>query len=213
MSSRTTTLLFIWNAILSILLIWALLRKPAERSTVVDTPVGDAPLRTSTDTTARTDARIAYFIMDSIQSGFTLVKEQSDRYRSEGRRLEQNLQREMDKAQGRYQELMSKDHTYSTKAEVQKDEQELQGLMGKIQELQARSQQQLANMEVELISRIGQEIEDYLEEYNRNAGHDFIFSVQDGGQIWVGNPALDITGQVLAGLNARHAQGKTTDKK
>ncbi len=212
MSSRTSIILIIWNVLLTALLAWSLLRKPDASVAVADGSTEVDPAIVP-DSASRSDARIAYFLMDSIQSGYALVKEQSDRYRSEGRRLEQNLQREMDRAQARYQELMSKDHTYSTQAEVQKDEQELQGLMGKIQELQARSQQQLANMEVEMLSGIGQQIEVFLEEYNRTAGHDFIFSVQDGGQIWVGKTAHDITVPLLQGLNARHAQGKKDGSK
>ncbi|MDX9749654.1 MAG: OmpH family outer membrane protein [Flavobacteriales bacterium] len=207
MPARTSLILIIWNILLTGLLAWSLLRPAADRPASPAPPAPTAVL-TAPDTADRGNARIAYFFMDSIQSGSTLVKEQGDRLRNEGRRLEQNLQREMDKAQQRYQELMGKDHTYSTQAELQKDEQELQGLMGKVRELQARSQEQLATLEIELLASIGREIEGFLEEYNRTAGHDFIFSVQDGGQIWVGNPGLDITGPVLGGLNARHAQDK-----
>jgi Skp family chaperone for outer membrane proteins len=212
MSSRTTLLLVIWNVLLTTLVVIGLFRARSAPAPVAATPT-EAPLPYVPDSTPHVDARIAYFIMDSVQQGFALVKQQSDRFRNEGRRLEQNLQREMDRAQQRYQELMAKDHTYSTKAEIQRDEEELQGLMTRIQEMQARSQQQLATLEVEMLNQIAREIEAFLEEYNRTAGHDYIFSVQDGGQIWTGNPALDITRQVVDGLNTRHAQRERKNDK
>ncbi|MCB0783166.1 MAG: OmpH family outer membrane protein, partial [Flavobacteriales bacterium] len=154
-------------------------------------------------------ARIAYFFMDSVQQGYEKVRESGDRFRNESRRLEQNMQREMQRAQGRYEELMRKDHTYSTQAEVERDQAEVQQLMGSIQELQARSERELAALEVRMLSEISLEIEAFLEEYNEHAGFDYILSVQDGGQIWVGNDELDITSEVLNGLNSRHRNARS----
>jgi outer membrane protein len=105
---------------------------------------------------------------------------------------------------------MAKDHTYSTKAELQADEAELQGLMGKIQEMQANSEQRLANLEVEMLSKISEDIMEFLKEFNKTAGYDYIFSVQSGGQIWVGNPDLDISNAVISGLNQRHRTSKAS---
>lgn len=216
MSKNTSLLLIVWNVVLTALLGWVLLRKPAvttDNAALANDEAADQdPIFSPPDTIARPDARIAYFLMDSVQEGFTMVKEQSDKLKGEGRRLESQLQNEMAKAQNRYQELMAKDHTYSTKADIQKDEQELQGLAAKIQELQARSEQQLARMEVEILSRIAGEIEDFLTDYNATAKYDYIFSVQNGGQIWTGNPGLDITADVVGGLNARHKNAKTSGK-
>ena len=103
---------------------------------------------------------------------------------------------------------MRKDHTHSTQAEIERDQAEVQQLMGSIQELQARSERELANLEVRMLSEISLEIEAFLEEFNEEAGFDYILSVQDGGQIWVGNEELDITRNVLDGLNSRHRDAK-----
>lgn len=217
MSKNTSLILILWNLVLTALLGWALLRKPATadaaNATEIEEALDHVPAHiVSTDTITRRDARIAYFLMDSVQQGFVMVKEQSDKLKGEGRRLENQLQSEMVKAQNRYQELMAKDHTYSTKADIQKDELELQGLGAKIQDLQARSEQQLARMEMEILSGIAGEIEGFLEDYNATAGYDYIFSVQNGGQIWTGNPGLDITADLVSGLNARYKKVQTTTK-
>ncbi|MFZ1330634.1 MAG: OmpH family outer membrane protein [Flavobacteriales bacterium] len=217
MNKNTTILLIVWNVVLTALMAWSLMRSSTPDQTV------EVPVTGSTeeaveavisprDSVAIKDARIAYFVMDSVQSKYEMVKEQGDRLRGEGKRLEGNLQREMDKAQGRYQELMQKDHTYSTQADIQKDEMELQNLGEKIQKLQASSEEQLGRMEIESLNLISKEIEDYLRDFNEVAGFDYIFSVQNGGQIWTGNENLDITGTVVKELNKRYRAKKAAAK-
>lgn len=100
---------------------------------------------------------------------------------------------------------MGKDHTYSTQAEMEADQKELDGLQQKIAEMRSNSQDRIDEMQARALQEITMEIQKFLEEYNRTAGFDYIFSIQDGGQIWVGNKGLDITADVLNGLNTRHA--------
>jgi outer membrane protein len=215
MNKNLSLLLILWNVVLSAVLGWSLLRSP-QAGEIVEASTEETeftPIVVDRDSTALKDARIAYFFMDSVQQRFELVKEQGDRYRTEGRKLESDLQNEMGKAQKRYQELMAKDQTYSTKTQILQDEQELQGLVGKIQELQARSEERLARLEVEMLSSISGEIMDFLAEYNATAGFDYILSVQNGGQIWVGNKDLDVTQDVIEGLNRKHRARKSTPNK
>lgn len=209
MTKNALLLLVIWNIALTALVGWSLTGRSSEAATQADAaPVREARPVVLRDTAALAEARIAYFFMDTVQANYTLVQEQGEKFRKEGRRLESNLQGEMAKAQRRYEELMRKDHTYSTKAEIQADEEELQGLMGRLQQMQSTSEQQLARMEMEMLNQISDEIMGFLNAYNEERGFDYIFSVQNGGQIWVGNPDLDVTQEVIDGLNARHKAAK-----
>lgn len=214
MSKNTSLLLLVWNVLLTLGLGWSLMRAPTPPVTAAvvagpeDTEL-PVPLLTR-DSVALANARIAYFHMDSVQTRFELIKEKDARFKKEGQRLESNLQNEMAKAQARYEELMKKDQSYSTQAEVRQDEAELQGLMGKIQQMQQRSEQQLMVLEAEMLNEITAELKGFLEEYNKQAGFDYIFSIQNGGQIWVGNQGLNVTDDMVQGLNARHRARKTT---
>ncbi|MBL0043400.1 MAG: OmpH family outer membrane protein [Flavobacteriales bacterium] len=214
MTIRNSWLLVLWNVVLSALIAWALLGKPGAgkedpvQATVVDQTVAELPSSIPRDTAALKDAHIAFFFMDSIQSQFDLVKESASRVESEGRRLEGNLMGEMKKAKARYAELMGKDHTYSTQAELAADEQELRGLEASIQQSQAEGQEQIDQLQMNMLRDITGKIQDYLAEYNSTHGFDFIFSIQDAGQIWVGNKGLDITMDVVNGLNAQHRAKK-----
>ncbi|HRF81418.1 MAG TPA: OmpH family outer membrane protein [Flavobacteriales bacterium] len=215
MPKNTSLVLIIWNLLLSALLGWSLMRKPSANTSSAEQPSSDNELMiapAARDTTALQHARIAFFYMDSVQKKYELIAEKDKRFRSEGQRLENSLKGEMSKAQARYEELMRKDHTYSTQAEVAKDEQELQGLMARIQGQQANSEEQLARLEAQMLTEITKELRDYLELYNKSAGFDYIFSVQNGGQVWVGNPGLDISDALINGLNERHRATKAAGK-
>lgn len=211
-------LLIAWNVLLTGAVIWSLSRsrvpdrllKEKLSGIELDTVAPQlAPVTWAEgDTLPPPDAKIAYFMMDTLQARSALVKESAERVRSEGQRMENNLQREMQKAQARYNELVAKDHTYSTQAEVKADQAEVEQLGEKIQRLQADSQDKLDEMQARFLNEIASDLKQFLEEYNKQAGYDYIFSIQDAGQIWVGNKALDITPAVVKGLNARHAQRK-----
>jgi len=214
MSKNTSILLIVWNILLTALVGWGLLRNNSQGTSPVADDGTDASEIEETvpaiprDPAALKEAHIAFFYMDSVQKKYELIAEKDKRFRIEGQRLESSLQNEMAKAQGRYQELMQKDHTYSTQAEVAKDEQELQGLMQRIQGQQARSEEQLAKLEGEMLTEITSELKSHLEMYNKEAGFDYIFSVQNGGQVWVGNEDLDITNELVKGLNAKYRAKK-----
>ena len=216
MSKSTSTLIIIWNVVLTALLGWALLRSPASppaaQAEATTDSTGVITPRVVRDTAALKEARIAYVHSDSIQEGFELVKERESAFQSEGRRLEGVLADKMNKAKARYNELMSKDQTYSTQTQMAADENELKGLSAEIQEMQANSQDRLDRMQVEMMKEITDELVAYLKEYNKTAGFDYIFSIQSGGQIWVGNEGLNITSDVVSGLNARHRASKAAKK-
>ncbi|MBK9512982.1 MAG: OmpH family outer membrane protein [Flavobacteriales bacterium] len=218
MTKLKPLLFLVWNLLLTAVLGWMLFRSaPTEQVEGVasDQVKDELPVvpSISMDSVALSSARIAYFHMDSVQQRYDLIKEKDDRFKREGQRLENNLQNELARAQARYDELMKKDHSYSTQAELKADEAEVQGLMGKIQQLQARSEEQLMKLEAEMLNEITKELKDFLKAYNAQAGFDYIFSIQNGGQIWVGNEGLNITEDMVQGLNARYRASKQPSAK
>lgn len=217
MNKSTGTLLIVWNVVLSGLLGWALLRTPSTPGNTNSVAGADSTSFVmpviQRDTAALKEARIAYINTDSLQEQFDLVKEREEHFRSEGRRMEGALADKMDKAKARYNELMAKDQTYSTQEQMQADENELKGLSDEIQNQQATSQERLDKMQMDMMKEITDELVGYLKDYNKTAGFDYVFSIQSGGQIWVGNEGLNITSDVLQGLNAKHRAKKAAAKK
>jgi len=204
--------LVLWNIALSALVAWALLRPaPAGKAAAPATPLETARnLPSLRDTSALREARIAYFMMDSLEDRFDLVKENEDRVMVLGKRLEKELAEEARKARSRVQQLAAKDPTYSTKAELEADREEYEKLESRIMGLRESSEHQIQEMRMRMLEEISIELEDFLEDYNRVAGFDYILSIRPGGQIWTGNKGLDITEDVITGLNERHRTRKAT---
>ncbi len=217
MSKNNFLVLVVWNVALTGLLLWALFGRGASTasSSTPNTSVGEDTLAAVselvTDTAALKDAHIAFFFMDSIQGGYDLVKESANRVQSMGRQLEGTLSKELQRAQNRAQQLAGKDHTYSTQAELEADEKEFRDLERKIAEMRTNSQERIDEMQIQLLQEITLGIQDYLAEYNKDHNFDFIFSIQNEGQIWVGNKGLDITADVINGLNAKHREKKNAE--
>lgn len=213
MSRTTGLLLIVWNVILSVLLGWSLLRKaPTAESAAAteDAPADDTTLvvNASRDTSVLKDARIAYFFLDTLRAHMELLKEREAHYKSEGQRLEGSWQKQLAKAQAEADQLMNKDHTYSTKAEMAADQERLQELEQTIAQQKQTSEERMQRLELDILAEVSSEIEDFLADYNETAGFDYIISVEPGGQVWVGNPDLDISQQVIDGMNARHRAKK-----
>ena len=84
---------------------------------------------------------------------------------------------------------------------------EYEKIMKKDQELLQRSQAMIAEFEKESItksSEVTQSIISYIQEYNSNAKYDFILTKM-GGNMLYSNEGLDITKDVVKGLNAKYS--------
>ena len=82
--------------------------------------------------------------------------------------------------------------------------------MKKDQELLQRSQAMIAEFEKESFTKsneVTQNIMEYIKEYNSDAKYDFILTKMGGNMLYA-NEALDITNDVVKGLNAKHSVKK-----
>lgn len=215
MSYKNIVLFAVWNVLLTGGILW-LLAAPkggskdtaqpasaAKDSTVAVTPV-------PRDTAGLKNGRIAFFFMDTITSRSELVKARSEHVRGAGKQMKVEAQRKYNELMAKAQEIQSKDRHYTTDAENNQDEQMLAEIQQQLQELSESSQNSIVNLQNAALIEVTQELQSYLEDYNRTAGFDYIFSIQDGGQIWVGNKGLDITEDVVNGLNARYRAKKAS---
>ncbi len=215
MNKNTTLLLILWNVVLSALLGWTLMRSaPVSGDNTSTSSAGTKPAHATVprDSSALADARIAFFMVDSLRNGLDLLKDNKSTLAGEEGRLQARMDKEMARAQRRSQELMSKDHSYSTKAEVEADEREFRKLENDMRQLAAESEEQLMRLGEKMAVNFSKELQAFLEEYNKTAGYDYIISVEPGGQIWVGNQDLDLTEAVIEGLNDRYRSTRTEKK-
>jgi outer membrane protein len=99
-----------------------------------------------------------------------------------------------------------------TRSDAQKTEQELATKEQELYRIQDEYRAELAEEQQVKLRQIHKSITDYLVEYNKAKGYHMIFSSTFGGQLLYGHPALDITFDVLKGLNEKYALEKNSSK-
>lgn len=150
--------------------------------------------------------RIAYVDYDSLLLKFNLAQEMQ----KELIRKEMSINNIIEKERKTLQEEAAafetkvQNNVFATQERAQV---EYEKIMKKDQELLQRSQAMIAEFEKESItksSEVTQSIMDYIKEYNSDAKFDFILTKMGGNMLYA-NEALDITDEVVKGLNAKHS--------
>lgn len=148
-----------------------------------------------------------YVDLDSVLSNYNLAKD----YNEEILRLQNNMQSEVKKHENNIQSLATTMQTklqnngYLTEASLQQDQQELADRQNKAQRAVANLQANFENTALMAQKIVNDSIEAFIYDYNLKKGYDAIFF--KAATLYV-NPALDITAEVIEGLNARYNKVK-----
>lgn len=204
-------------------------KQPAARKNTVDSAVIDS---------ISNKLKIAYINQDTVWSRYELIEDlqadlEVERTKSE-RKVEQRstlLEKQLEQMA---RELQTKAADFEAKAqgmnEVLRNNkmQELQSLQQNAQafsmeaeqevgQLQQSLQTKLMDKELAGTTKVNNNIKAFLKEYNQEYGFNYVLAYSDqAGGILLGDPALDITADVVAGLNAIYdaeQAAKEADKK
>ncbi|QKG78820.1 OmpH family outer membrane protein [Tenuifilum thalassicum] len=95
-----------------------------------------------------------------------------------------------------------------TRSEAQQLQADLANKEQQLYQMRDEMRMQLAEEEQVKLRKIHNSIVEYLKEYNADKGYKLIFSSTFGGPVLYGHPAIDITKEVLEGLNKKYAETK-----
>jgi outer membrane protein len=154
--------------------------------------------------------KIAYFEMDSVESGFAMAKEMQ----KELDKREDRINAEMGKLQNEYQEKFGKlqQHGSSmTNDQVNAAKTELLQLEQKMRDTKASLDQEAQSYYVEKKQEILSLIRKFCTEYNKDKTYAIIIS-NEPGLVFYKDSTLDITGDLLKGLNEEYGKKKTNKK-
>ncbi|HRW63829.1 MAG TPA: OmpH family outer membrane protein [Bacteroidales bacterium] len=155
------------------------------------------------------DYAIAYVNIDSLVSNYNLFIDKRDELTQKRNESEAELQLKSKNFESEvrdFQDKVSKGLITRAKAQLLQQE-----LGQKEQELYATRDNlamQLAEEEQVMYRQILNEIMEYLNEYNKEYNYRYIFSNSFGGQLLYTDKSLDITQDVLKGLNQKHQESK-----
>ncbi len=151
------------------------------------------------------DYAIAYVNIDTLVRNYNLFIDKSDELTQKRNESEAELQiqsRNFENEVRDFQDKVNKGLVTRTKAQMLQQE-----LAQKEQQLYATRDNlamQLAEEEQVMYRQVLNEVMDYLEEYNTEYNYRYIFSNSFGGQLLYTDKSLNITMDVLEGLNQKY---------
>lgn len=159
---------------------------------------------------ARADSMLPnyrYVDLDSVLSNYNLAKD----YNEEMLRMQSNMQNEVKKHENSLQSLGTtiqnkiQNNGYLSEASYQADQKQYADMQNKAQRAVAALQNNFETTAMLAQKTVNDSIEAFIREYNMTKGYDAIFF--KAAALYV-NPALDITNEVIEGLNAKYNKVK-----
>ncbi len=145
---------------------------------------------------------IRYIDADSVISAYRLAQQLFEEQQREVNRLQQwheSKQRELQSLANNIQQKQQ-NNVYLSQASMESDMQNFQKKGEEAERYLATQQQRLANSELQIRQRLSDSIQAFVLDYNATRGYDAIL-LRDAGIYF--NPALNITAEIIEGLNAR----------
>lgn len=159
---------------------------------------------------ARADSMLPnyrYVDLDSVLNNYNLAKD----YNEEMLRMQSNMQTEVKRHENSLQSLATtmqnklQNNSYLSEASYQADQKQYADMQNKAQRAVAALQNNFETTALIAQKTVNDSIEAFIQEYNMKKGYDAIFF--KAAAIYI-NPALDITNEVIEGLNARYNKVK-----
>jgi outer membrane protein len=170
----------------------------------------------SSTTTSKTDGsvRIAYVDIDSLEANYTYLKAKKEEFMQRQQSMNAELERSM-------RQFETDKDNFQRKVQAgtisQAEGEATMKRLGQMeQSLYARKEsmaQTLIKEQDEFNKNLQIKLQEFLENYNKEKGYDYILSYSQNGSILYKNTALNVTQDIIEGMNAGTAAGDTTTKK
>jgi len=161
------------------------------------------------DSTANSSAfRIAYFVMDSIENNFVMVKDVKEEITKREEEYNNSLSKLEYPYQKKLQEYRDKEKNGTlTQADVEQAPMVLKQLEEKIRGLKLSLDQEYQDFVMRRNLNVKKKIEDFLIEYNKTRNFSYIVSYEQG-LFYYKDTAYNITSDLVKGLNDEYKTKK-----
>ena len=146
---------------------------------------------------------IAIIDMDTIRSQYAFYKESKDKFESKGKAFQAELEKKQAALENMQRGIQTKmqQGKYTSEAQYKADVNRFNQQMQSFQQLQSSRSQDLAKEEERLTKAIKDSVDNFLAEYNKTKNFTVILDKQ---ATLYAQPGMDITKEVVAGLNKRY---------
>lgn len=175
-----------------------------------DTPAADKGLIQSENNAVSSDQPlIAWVNIDSLLNNLEMYNDLHKQLETKGRRMETEMAGKSRAFEQQVLDLQDKVQKGTVSMSMAKVlEQDLAVKERELYQLRNEFQVKFAEEEQVALGKIQASINDFLKEYNTEKGYHFILSNAYSGPVLFAHPTLDITAEVLAGLNAKYQKEK-----
>ena len=159
---------------------------------------------------------IVYFDMDKVMSGYDYANDEVSKYETKAGGVSSDLERRRKKIEKDLADFQTKmDKGLLTQSVAQVQYQKLQEAQQNFQNYALKKQQEMAEEQQVTMNKISNAIAEYVAEYNLDHGYAMILTTS-GNVISIpvvtADPKLDITDELLEGLNAAYIKTKEAEK-
>jgi outer membrane protein len=197
-------LLIIWNAVITlalVLLFFTFQYPTTEKGTKIEKSAEN--IADSAVVSMPKYAKIAYINTDSLFKELSMYKDMEEDLVAERLKAENRYRGEAQKLEKDYNNLRDK-APYMTQAQGEIEQVKLMAKRDELLKMEEDLSANLAEKESRSLQKIKATLEDFLERYNRDKGYHYILGKSQIGGILYAEKALDITPEIVAGLNSEY---------
>lgn len=153
---------------------------------------------------------IAYVNVDSLLTNYDFAKDLNEALIKKTEDARANFNSQAQSFERDYNEFQRKLQTnaFLNEDRAKSEASRLENKKNQLDQLNAKLQQELAQEQLDMNTRLNDTIQNFLKEYNAIKKYQFIFSNTLNDNILIAQPQYDITGEVLQMLNDRYAKTK-----
>jgi outer membrane protein len=158
--------------------------------------------------------RIAYVDIDTLEANFVYLKNKREEFSRRQEGMKRELQNSAAQMQRDIQDIQRKAKAGTlTEAEYASAEKRIGQMQQSLQTREASLTDQLLKEQDDFNRDLQARLDAFLTEYNKDKGYDYILSYSRAGHILYKNKDLDITQDVLKGMNESNIADTTKRKK
>lgn len=164
---------------------------------------------TGTEISTPKDINIAYINSDSVLKYYDYFKVNRDKLESKGKKLDQDLRNRAQSFQNDY-EAYQRNVSNLTIGQAKAVEEDLAKKQQNLQLYQQSLSQEMSAEEGKMTQELYKRVTDHLKRYGEENGLQIVFKYDPTSDVLFGGPGLDITKQIVDGLNKEYASEKET---
>lgn len=170
-----------------------------------------ASTNTAATTSTANSGKIAYVNLDTLENNYEYFKTKKAEFEKRQKAMQDEVERLARTFQSELTAFQQKAQAGTlSQSEGEAGQRRLAGMQENLEKRQQSLTEQLMKEQEAFNMELQKRLDDFLGSYNKDKGYDYILSYIKGGNILYAQPSLDITADVIAGMNEADKKNGTS---